>query len=130
MRIERRRHIGAHAADRDEAFAHLRGEIALFADLLDEFLEIGSLAPLATAARHLAAVEHLARRVVDDEPDALEMVGGAIDHRFEQADENAPARHRGRLRLHRPAHIGGKGLRMMVAHRDQPVVLDDEGDGR
>ena len=58
------------------------------------------------------------------------MVGGAVDYGLEQADQYSPSRHRGRLRLHRAAHIDGKSLGMVIADGDQQVVLDDEGHGR
>ena len=125
-------HEGHRTADGDEAFTHLGDEVAFLADALDQFLEVHTLARvlLVHAGKRALGAKGLLRRVVDDLPGALQMVGGAVDHGFEQRDQDAPTGEGGGLRLHGPLHIGRKGLRVMVAHGDEGILLQDEGDGR
>ena len=125
-----RLHEGNRTADGHEALAHLGDEVALLADILDQLLQIDALARilLVHARQRALGAEGLLRGVVDDLSGALQVVGGAVDHGFEQRDEDTPAIHRGGLRLHRPLHIGREGLRVMIPHGNERLVLDDEGD--
>ena len=71
---------GDEATDRDQAFAHLRSEIALAADRdQDVGIALG-----VTGARGAFGLEDGVADRIDIGADALQNIGAAIDHRIEQ----------------------------------------------
>ena len=68
--------------------------------------------------------------LIDLEPDPLQNVGGAIDHRVEQFHQHGFAGCAGGQLRQSLLPTITNGLRIVVAHRDQPVAGQDEGDGR
>ena len=116
--VHDRSHEGAEPANAHQALAHFRGEIAFFTDPLQQLLEI-------RAALTLIGVKYPFRGVIDDLADALEMVGGAVDDGFEQADQQARPVDRPQMRLHRSPDEYRERLRVMVAHRDQKLAAVD-----
>ena len=73
-------------------------------------------------------MKDVVRGLVDDHAEILQVVGGAIDDGFEKIDENAVAGRLTAAGLLRALDEDGESARLAVAHRDQPVVLEDEGD--
>ena len=109
------------AADRDLAFAHLGGEIALAAERLEHVI-IGR-------RRHLVVrFENRMRDLVDLRPDALQDVGGPVDHRVEQIHQHRLARHFGRARARQFLLDNGERTRLVVAHGGEAMAGEDKGD--
>ena len=105
------------AADRDQAFAHLRGEVALAADDF-QYALLCTRVPPPDSAR----LEDLVRDLVDLDADALEDVGGAVDHGIKQIHEHDLTRHVGGQRRPSLWRDHAKGLRLVIAHGDQTMA--------
>ena len=119
---DRKRH---DAADRHQALAHLRGQIALATDR-DQDLGISLGLTVALAL----GLEDVVADLVDLGAAALQNVGAAVDHRVQQLHQHHLAGDRrgtgtGELGLDQ-----AEGLRQVVAHRHQAVVAQDEGHWR
>ena len=71
--------IEQHSADRNQALAHLRGEIALLADRLEDVV-VASGAIAALVFR----LENVVRNLIDLGADALQDIGGPVDDGIEQ----------------------------------------------
>ncbi len=120
-----RRQEGDDPADRDQALPDLRDQIPLAADR-DQDLGISLGLAVARAFR----LEDVVGNLIDFGAGALQNVGAAVDHRVQQFHQHHFARD--------PRHAGagqlvldeGKRLWLVVAHRDQAVTGQDEGDGR
>jgi hypothetical protein len=106
----------------DQTLAHLGGQIVPAAEAPQNVLEV------AAGARSAGLPEHVVRDLVDFEPDALEHVRHPIDQGVEQ-----PGQHRVAAPI-RPGRALAAGseqrerLRLGVAHRDQAVARQNEGD--
>src|SRR5262245_37255274 len=74
--------VEQQAPDRDQALAHLGGEVAFFADCLEDFV-VASAAIVAPGVR----LENVVRDLIDLGPNAFQNVGRTIDHRVEQVHQ-------------------------------------------
>ena len=123
--LEIRHVIGREPADADEALAGEAKKISLAPDVLDDALEVAGL------DRALAGAwpKHLVGDDIDARAGALQCVGKAIDQGFEKPEHDLLAIAAGHeIRLHRALRKGVERARLRIAHGDQRVVLEDEGD--
>ena len=117
---------GDEAADRNQALAHLGGEIALAADR-DQ--DIGIALGLAGARRTFRLEDGMADRI-DVGADALQNVGAAVDDRVEQFQQHGLAVDAGNGAARQLVLHQHERFRHIVTHRHQPMVRQDEGHRR
>ena len=115
--------IGEQPVEGEQPFARPGGQLALAPDRPDADVE----AQRAGALAALDAEDGL-RQLVDLALDALHAVGLAVDDRLEQADQHGRAAHAGGVLLLRAIEEHLDRARLGIAHRDEPVAGEDEGD--
>src|SRR5690606_7825691 len=111
------------AADRDQAFAHLRREIALPAERLEDIVVDRRLALVV-------GLENLVGYLVDLAANALENVGRTVDHGVQQVHQYGLAGDGRRTGAAELVLDDAERPRFVIAHRDQPVTGEDERDRR
>ena len=117
---------GHHPADRDQALAHLGGEIALAADR-DQ--DVGIALGVAGARRALG-LENFVADGVHVAAGALQNVGIAVDHRVEQLHQHHFAGDAGRAGARQLVLHQHERLRLVIAHGHQAMAGEDEGHRR
>ncbi len=81
------------------------------------------------AVQHRASVNRtLARHFVDLVTDAAQHLGGAIDNGLDQPIQHALRLCRAAARLAHPVEEDGEGAGLIIPHRDQRLLGEDEGD--
>ena len=70
------------------------------------------------------------RQPLDLRLDALDEIGEPVDDRLQQADQDGGAALEVRLGAVAARHIDGEGPRLRIAHGDEALAGEDEGDGR
>jgi hypothetical protein len=85
---------------------------------------------LGLAVARAFGLEDVVGDLIDLGAGALQNVGAAVDHRVQQFHQHHFARYARHARARQLVLDQGKRLRLVVAHGDQAVTGQDEGDGR